>query len=103
MITFGEQGGMIFPVGQGIGPTHPAKFTRSPKRAAILPPVKTDVDPIAMIPGPPGTQPGITQGMVWLVTTAANRPLMMTVGTIINMIGIGIGGCGIGVGVGAGG
>lgn len=103
MITFGEQGGMILPVGQGIGPTQVAKLTRSPSRAAILPPVNTVADPIAMMPGPPGIQLGIVQGLVWLVTTAAGRLLMKTVGTVMSTIGCGIGGCGIGVGVGPGG
>ncbi len=103
MMTFTEQGGMILPVGQGIGPTQPGKLTMSPRRAAGLPPVNTLIDPIAIIPGPPGTQPGMIQGKVWLKTTAAGRLLIKTVGTTAGMIWIGMGGCGKGVGVGAGG
>ncbi len=94
---------MILPVGQGIGPTQVGKLTISPSRAAGFPPVITVTDPITTIPGPPGTQLGIVQGLVWLVTTAAGRLLMMTVGTVMSSIGCGIGGCGTGVGVGAGG
>lgn len=103
MMTFTEQGGMILPVGQGIGPTQPGKLTMSPRRAAGLPPVNTVIDPITIVPGPPGTQPGIIQGKVWLVTIAAGRLLIKTVGTTAGMIWIGMGGCGKGVGVGAGG
>jgi len=94
---------MILPDVQGMGPTQVAKVTISPKRAAGKPPVITDDEPTVTMPGPPGTQPGMAQGIVWLVTTAAGRPLIITVGTVAVMIGIGIGGCGRGVGVGDGG
>lgn len=59
MMTFVEQGGMILPVGEGIGATQEGKLTMSPIRAAGSPPVITEVDPFATIPGPPGTQLGI--------------------------------------------
>ena len=91
------------PVGQGMGPTQLGKLTKSPSLAAGRPPVKTVADPFTIMPGPPGTQLGIIQGRVWLVTTAAIRELIKTVGIVATMIGIGIGGCGMGVGVGAGG
>lgn len=103
MITFKEQGGMILPVGEGIGATQEGKLTMSPSRAAGKPPVNTDDEPIATMPGPAGTQLGIMQGMVWLVTIAAGRLLIKTVATTAVMIGIGIGGCGMGVGTGAAG
>ena len=103
MITLGEQGGMILPVGQGMGPTQVGQLTMSPNLAAGNLPVKTEEDPFTIIPGPPGTQPGMMQGKVWLVTTAAGRLLISTVGTVASTIWIGIGGCGIGVGTGAGG
>jgi len=90
MMTLTEHGGMILPVVQGMGPTQEAKVTISPKRAAGRPPVITDDEPAETTPGPPGTQ-GIMQGTVWLVTTAAGRLLMITVGTIAVTIGNGIG------------
>lgn len=64
MITLGEQGGMILPVGQGMGPTQPGKLTISPSLAAGRLLVNTLDDPFTMMPGPPGTQPGIMQGNV---------------------------------------
>ena len=85
-MTFIEQGGMILPVGQGMGPTQVSKRTMSPNRAAGIPPVKTDIEPLMMVPGPPGTQLGMIQGRVLLDTTAAGRLLISTVGTIAGMI-----------------
>src|SRR5262252_1452971 len=103
MMTVGEQGGRILPVGLGIGATQDAKLTRSPMRAAGRPPIMTEVEPIAITPGPPGTQGGTRHGPVMLPTTAAGRLLINTVGTVLARIGNGIGGCGTGVGTGAGG
>lgn len=102
MITLGEQGGMIFPVGLGIGPTQLGKFTMSPKRAAGKPPVITEEEPLAIMPGAPGIHPGSRQGFVWLVTTAAIRLLISTFGIVAIMMSIGTGGCGIGAGGGGG-
>ena len=39
----------------------------------------TDVEPMATIPGPPGTQPGNIQGSDWSITTAAGILHTMTV------------------------
>ena len=103
MMTLGEQGGIIFPVGLGIGATHPVHDTRSPSRAAGSPDMMTVEEPLATIPGPFGTQVGRVQTLVMLVTVAASRPLIFTVGCVALMMGCGIGGCGIGVGTGAGG
>ncbi len=80
-MTSGEQGGIIFPVGLGIGATQPEKVTKSPIRAAGLLPIITVAEPFAIIPGPFGTQDGNIHGKVILVTTAAIRLLINTVGT----------------------
>ena len=103
IITLGEQGGIILPVGLGIGATQLGQFTMSPNLAAGNLPVNTLDEPTATIPGAPGIQLGRRQGTVWLVTTAAGRELISTVGMVAIMIAMGIGGCGIGVGTGAGG
>jgi hypothetical protein len=103
MITVGEPGGRILPVGLGIGATQDANDTRSPTRAAGRPPSMTVVDPMATTPGPPGTHGGTMQFCVMLPTTAAGRLSIKTVMTQPLTIGNGIGGCGSGVGVGAGG
>lgn len=102
-MTLGEQGGMILPVGLGIGATQLGQATISPKRAAGRNPIITEDEPFATIPGPPGTHVGIMHGLVMLVTTAASRKLILTVGTVAKMMGCGIGGCGTGVGTGPGG
>src|SRR6266702_4266474 len=100
MITVGEQGGRILPVGDGIGATHVAKATMSPARAAGRLPISTVIEPLETRPGPPGMQVGSMHGVVWLVATAAGRLLISTGGTVLSMIGSGIGGCAIGVGTG---
>jgi len=102
-ITVGEQGGIILPVGLGIGATQPVHETMSPKRAAGRPTIITDEEPFATIPGPFGVQVGIVQGLVWVVTVAASSPLMTTVVFVAVMSGCGIGGCASGVGTGPGG
>jgi len=75
----------------------------SPSLAAGNPPVITELDPFATMPGPAGTQLGIVQILVMLVTTAAGKLLINTLGTIAATIGCGIGGWGTGVGTGAAG
>ena len=69
------------PVGLGIGATQVGCEVISPTRAAGRPPIMTVADPIATIPGPPGTQEANTQGTVVLVTCAAGIPPISTVGT----------------------
>ncbi len=103
MMTVGEQGGRILPVGLGMGATQDGKDIMSPIRAAGRWPIITVAEPIATIPGAPGTHGGIVQGPVMLPSTAAGMLLISTVMTQFVMIGKGIGGCGIGVGTGAGG
>lgn len=103
MMTVGQQGGMILPVGLGMGATQLGKFTKSPRRAAGRKLIITEDEPFATIPGAPGTQVGIVQGLVMLVTTAAGRLPIITVVTVAVRMGCGIGGCGTGVGTGAAG
>jgi hypothetical protein len=74
----------------------------SPTRPAGIPPIMTVAEPMAIIPGPPGTQLGSKQGVVISVTRAAGRPPIITVGAPMT-IGSGSPGCGIGVGTGAAG
>ena len=92
MITFGEPGGRILPVGLGMGATQEAWFTRSPTRAAGRPPMSTVVEPMAMMPGPAGMQDGRRHGSLMDDTTAAGKPLMSTVGTPFPMSASGRGG-----------
>ena len=63
----------------------------------------TVVEPIETMPGPAGTQLGSMHGVVMLVTTAAGRLPIITVGMHLPTIASGMGGCGTGVGTGAGG
>ena len=101
--TVGQPGGIIVPVGEGIGATHEACAVMSPTRAAGILPTRTVAEPLAMIPGPAGTQPGRVQIFVISVARAAGIPPIMTVGQPGGIIGNGSAGCGTGVGVGAGG
>src|SRR5690606_22922976 len=103
MITLLEQGGMTLPVGAGMGATQPGCEVRSFSRAAGRPQWNTPVEPMAMIPGPFGTQLGSLHGSEMLPTTAACLPLIITVGTHAVTMVHGSGGCATGVGVGAGG
>ena len=80
------------PVGLGIGATQDGKLTMSPTRAAGLPPINTVAEPIAIMPGPPGTHGGTRHGCVIEPTTAAGKFPIRTVGTVLAMIGNGIGG-----------
>lgn len=74
----------------------------SPIRAAGMNPINTLVDPMAIMPGPAGMQPGSVHGVDISVTRAAGAPPISTFGWPL-MIVNGKGGCGTGVGVGAGG
>jgi len=71
-------------------------------RAAGMNPIKTVADPMAIMPGPAGTQPGSMHGADISVTRAAGAPPISTFGWPL-MMASGNGGCGTGVGVGAGG
>ncbi len=102
MSTVGQQGGRILPVGLGIGATQLAWLVMSPRRAAGKPPMSTVADPLAIIPGPPGTHVGSEQGTVVSDTRAAGLPPMMTLAWPL-MMASGKGGCGAGVGTGAAG
>jgi hypothetical protein len=93
----------MVPWGPGIGPTQAANATMSPTRAAIFFSISTFGEPIVIVPGPPGAQPGIMHACVMLPCVAAGMPAIRTVIAHIIWIGRGIGGCGIGVGTGAGG
>jgi hypothetical protein len=103
MITVVEQGGIILPVGLGIGATHEVNATRSPIRAAGSVPVNTVAEPFAIMPGPAGTQGISLHGSVIEVTTAAWRWLIITVAQQATMILCVTQGCGTGVGTGAAG
>ncbi len=70
--------------------------------AAGSPPISTVAEPLAIMPGPPGTHPGSMHGRVKSVTRAAGEPPINTLGWPL-MIVNGSGGCGTGVGTGAGG
>lgn len=103
MITLLEQGAMTLPVGPGMGATQPAWAVMSSWRAAGRPLWNTVMEPLAITPGPLGTQLGRVQGVEMLPTTAACLPLIITVGMHADTMVHGCGGCGCGVGVGAGG
>lgn len=99
----GQPGGRIFPDGPGIGATQLECKVGSFIRAAGLLLMSTVGDPIIIIPGPPGTQPGSMQGMVLSPKSAAGMFPMRTVGAPGGIISNGRAGCGTGVGTGAGG
>ena len=102
IITVGQPGGRIFPVGPGMGATHATWDVKSPTRAAGIFPISTVAEPLAIIPGPPGTQPGRRHGVVVSITRAAGWLPIRTVGSPFMMVR-GNAGCGAGVGVGPGG
>ncbi len=93
---------MTFPEGLGMGATQDEWSVGSLSLAAGSPPIITVVDPLRIIPGPPGTQPGNMQGVVVSETRAAGDPPISTVGCPL-MIVRGRAGCAEGVGTGAGG
>ena len=103
MMTVGLPGGMILPTGEGIGATHVACWVRSPTRAAGRLLTMTELEPLAMIPGPAGTHDGSMQILDMSDTRAAAMLLYFTLGDPGGMIASGRAGCGTGVGVGAGG
>ena len=78
--TVGQQGGRILPVGLGIGATQLGCAVMSPSRAAGRPPMMTVVEPMAIMPGPAGTQGTSMQGRVVSVIRAAGREPISTVG-----------------------
>ena len=82
MSTSAEHGGIILPVGLGIGATQDAHATMSPWRAADLPLIITVIEPIATRPGPPGTQGANVHGTVMELIVAAARLLMFTLGDV---------------------
>ena len=102
MMTVGQPGGRILPVGPGIGATHEACKVISPTRAAGRLPMSTVADPIAIIPGPAGMHAGSMQGVVMSVILAAGRLPISVFGARLIMVS-GNGGCAEGVGTGAGG
>jgi hypothetical protein len=71
-------------------------------RAAGMLPINTVVEPRAIIPGPPGTQPGSVHGAVVSVSRAAG---MLPMSTVVSpfMMASGSAGCALGVGTGAAG
>jgi hypothetical protein len=101
-MTVAQPGPMTRPTGLGMGPTQAGWFVMSLSLAAGNPPISTVPEPLAIIPGPPGTHPGREHGAVVSVTRAAGEPPIKTF-TWPLMIDKGIGGCGTGVGTGAGG
>lgn len=70
--------------------------------AAGSPPIITVPEPLEIIPGPPGTQPGNMHGRVMSETRAAGAPPIKTLGCPLIIVR-GNGGCGTVVGTGAGG
>ena len=103
IITVGQQGSRIFPVGDGIGATQLACAVISPALAAGNLEIITVADPLLIIPGPAGTQGTRVQILVISVSRAAGILPIRTVGAQGDSIGNGNAGWGTGVGVGAGG
>ena len=85
-----------------MGATQLACAVMSPILAAGRKPIITVAEPLAIMPGPAGTQLGSMHGVVVSLTRAAGRFPMSTVGSPL-MIVKGRGGCGTGVGLGDGG
>ena len=102
IITVTQQGGMMLPVGDGIGATQLACAVMSPARAAGSFPTITVAEPLVISPGPAGTHGISVQGFVISVTRACGILPTITVGCPL-MMRSGNAGCGTGVGVGAGG
>ncbi len=65
--------------------------------------IMTVAEPRAIMPGPPGTQPGSIHGRVWSPMMHAGIFPIMTVGAPGPIMVSGKAGCGAGVGTGAGG
>ena len=87
----------LLPTGDGMGATQVGCAVESLARAAGLPPISTFIEPLAMIPGPPGMQPASIQGVLYPIV-AAGWPPMSTFGTPSTMasgsVGCGMGPCG---------
>jgi hypothetical protein len=98
MSTSLEHGGMIFPVGLGMGPTQLGQVTISPRRADGFPLIITDDEPTATNPGAAGGHGAIKQGTVMLITVAAGKLLIITLGDTAITKANGIGGWGTGAG-----
>ena len=79
-MTKGLPGGIIFPVGAGIGATQEVWAVMSPILAEGIIIVLTVMDPFVIIPGPPGTQLGKMHGAVLHRAVAAGLFPIMTVG-----------------------
>jgi len=101
-MTVGHPGGRTLPTGLGIGATQEAWAVVSPTRAAGMPPIITVPDPLAIMPGPAGTQLGSEHGADVSVTRAAGLLPIITVDSPL-MMASGRAGCGTGVGTGAAG
>jgi len=78
--TVGAPGPTILPVGLGMGATQDACAVILLSRAAGKPPISTVAEPMVMIPGPAGTQPGNKQGTVISVLREAGIDEIRTVG-----------------------
>ena len=102
IITVGQPGGKIFPTGLGMGATQLGCAVMSLTLAAGNPPIMTVVEPMATVPGPPGTQPAKVHGVVVLPIRAAGWLPMSTLNAPVTIV-TGRAGCGTGVGTGAGG
>ena len=93
---------MILPTGDGMGATHDVCAVMSLIRAAGIIENLTVIEPLATIPGPPGTHPGIIHGIDLHSAVTAGLFAIMTVG-LPSIIARGTPGCGDGVGTGPGG
>jgi len=102
IVTVGQPGGSIVPVGEGMGATQATWLVMSPTRAAGSLSIVTVAEPFTIMPGPPGTQDGSVQIVVVSDTRAAGFLPMVTVGEP-EMMGRGKAGCGTGVGTRAAG
>lgn len=98
----GFPGGIIFPTGPGIGATQDVCAVISLIRAVGNIDAFTVMEPLTIMPGPPGTQPGSIQGAVLHSAVAAGLPPIITVG-FPSINASGRPGWGTGVGTGAGG
>ena len=73
------------PLGPGIGATQLECRVGSLIRAAGMLAMSTVGQPMMIMPGPPGTQPGSMHGMVWSVMRAAGKSLIDTVPDPVTM------------------
>lgn len=80
------------PVGDGIGATQDECAVISPARAAGIISIITVIDPLAITPGPAGTQTGMMHGWDMSPTRAAGRLSISTVGAHGGIMASGIGG-----------